>query len=146
MNTDNMYNAGYEEITYKRPMTDDEKIKFSGDLAKLVSKLESVENENKDAMKEFTEQIKLIRKAMDKLSTTIELGEIDVTAKCRKFIDGDTVRYVTDDDTPREVKSRPVQPTDRQTSLLDAQQQQQYEEELLEEEDEEQERSQVQYL
>lgn len=145
MNTDNMYNAGYEEITYKRPMTDDEKIKFSGDLAKLVSKLESVENEKKDAMKEFTEQIKLIRKAMDSLSTQIELNEIEVKAKCRKFIDGDTVRYVTDDDTPREVKSRPVQPTDRQTSLLDAQQQQ-YEEELLEEEDEEQERSQVQYL
>lgn len=145
MNTDNMYNAGYEEITYKRPMTEDEKIKFSVDLAKLVSNLESVENDKKDAMKEFTEQIKLIRKAMDKLSTTIELGEIDVTAKCRKFIDGDTVRYVTDDDTPREVKSRPVQPTDRQTSLLDAQQQQ-YEEELLDEEDEEQERSQVQYL
>lgn len=145
MNTDNMYNAGYEEITYKRPMTDDEKIKFSGDLAKLVSKLESVENEKKDAMKEFTEQIKLIRKAMDKLSTQIELGEIEVKEKCRKFIDGDTVRYVTDDDTTREVKSRPVQPTDRQTSILDAQQQ--YEEELLEEEDEEeQEQSKVQYL
>lgn len=145
MNTENMYNAGYEEITYKRPMTDDEKIKLSGDLAKLVSNLESVENEKKDAMKEFTEQIKLIRKAMDKLSTQIELGEIEVKEKCRKFIDGDTVRYVTDDDTPREVKSRPVQPTDRQTSILDAQQQ--YEEELLEEEDEEeQEQSKVQYL
>lgn len=142
MNTENMYNAGYEEITYKRPMTDDEKIKFSGDLAKLVSNLESVENEKKAAMKDFTESIKLIRNAMDKLSTQIELGEIEVKAKCHKFIDGDTVRYVTDDDTPREVKSRPVQPTDRQTSLLDAQQQ--YEEELLEEE--EQERSQVQYL
>ena len=140
-----MYNAGYEEITYKRPMTDDEKIKFSGDLAKLVSKLESVENEKKDAMKEFTESIKIIRKAMDSLSTQIELGEIEVKAKCRKFIDGDTVRYVTDDDTHREVKSRPVQPTDRQTSILDAQQQ--YEEELLEEEDEaEQEQSKVQYL
>lgn len=145
MNTDNMYNAGYEEITYKRPMTDDEKIKFSGDLAKLVSKLESVENEKKDAMKEFTESIKIIRKSMDSLSTQIELNEIEVKAKCRKFIDGDTVRYVTDDDTPREVKSRPVQPTDRQTSLLDAQQHQ-YEEELLEEEYEEQERSKVQYL
>lgn len=145
MNTENMYNAGYEEITYKRPMTDDEKIKFSGDLAKLVSKLESVENEKKDAMKEFTESIKIIRKAMDSLSTQIELGEIEVKEKCRKFIDGDTVRYVTDDDTPREVKSRPVQPTDRQTSILDAQQQ--YEEELLEEEDEEeQEQSKVQYL
>ena len=145
MNTENMYNAGYEEITYKRPMTDDEKIKFSGDLSKLVSKLESVENEKKDAMKEFTESIKIIRKAMDSLSTQIELGEIEVKAKCRKFIDGDTVRYVTDDDTPREVKSRPVQPTDRQTSILDAQQQ--YEEELLEEEDEEeQEQSKVQYL
>ena len=145
MNTENMYNAGYEEITYKRPMTDDEKIKFSGDLAKLVSKLESVENEKKDAMKKFTESIKIIRKAMDSLSTKIELGEIDVKAKCRKFIDGDTVRYVTDDDTPREVKSRPVQPTDRQTSILDAQQQ--YEEELIEEEDEEeQEQSKVQYL
>ena len=145
MNTENMYNAGYEEITYKRPMTDDEKIKFSGDLAKLVSKLESVENEKKDAMKEFTESIKIIRKAMDSLSTQIELGEIEIKAKCRKFIDGDTVRYVTDDDTPREVKSRPVQPTDRQTSILDAQQQ--YEEELIEEEDEEeQEQSKVQYL
>ena len=140
-----MYNAGYEEITYKRPMTDDEKIKFSGDLSKLVSKLESVENEKKDAMKEFTESIKIIRKSMGSLSTQIELGEIEVKAKCRKFIDGDTVRYVTDDDTPREVKSRPVQPTDRQTSILDAQQQ--YEEELLEEEDEEeQEQSKVQYL
>ena len=140
-----MYNAGYEEITYKRPMTDDEKIKFSGDLAKLVSKLESVEIEKKDAMKEFTESIKIIRKAMDSLSTQIELGEIEVKEKCRKFIDGDTVRYVTDDDTPREVKSRSVQPTDRQTSILDAQQQ--YEEELLEEEDEEeQEQSKVQYL
>ena len=145
MNTENMYNAGYEEITYKRPMTDDEKIKFSGDLAKLVSKLESVEIEKKDAMKEFTESIKIIRKAMDSLSTQIELGEIEVKEKCRKFIDGDTVRYVTDDDTPREVKSRSVQPTDRQTSILDAQQQ--YEEELLEEEDEEeQEQSKVQYL
>ena len=145
MNTENMYNAGYEEITYKRPMTDDEKIKFSGDLAKLVSKLESVENEKKDAMKEFTESIKIIRKAMDSLSTQIELGEIEVKAKCRKFIDGDTVRYVTDDDSPREVKSRPVQPTDRQTSILDAQQQ--YEEELLEQEDEEeQEQSKAQSL
>lgn len=115
------YIAGKELVTYRRAMTDDEKVECSTKIARLIYDLDSLETEKKEVTNDFATKIKDVRKKMETLSSNINLGEVEVEEECTKYIDGGIVKLYNQ--YGKLVLERPIKQNERQTSILDESQQ-----------------------
>lgn len=107
-----------ENADYSKPLTDDEVIAEQNGYSRQAISLASLEAQKKQAIAQFASQIKALKSIMEEQLKVIQNGKREVNGKLYLFPDqqGGVMRYY--DVWGNIVNSRPLVPTERQTTLF----------------------------
>jgi hypothetical protein len=108
----------FEETTYQKPLTEEEKTLRREILTENSIKLFDLEEEKKEATLEFKAKIDPLKKDNNKLLNEIRTGQVPTTGTLYHFANHDENMMDVYDDKGYLVEARRLRPHERQGNLL----------------------------